>query len=236
MNNKYLNLIGPAFIFLGIILLIFNIRNNISKNREIERLKETIQNIPQKNKEVFVDSIFVKNDSIITEYKILEKQTHNSVYESSIPKGYMDSVAKALNIANNRIKEMERINTTLQKKLEKKDIVKSENKDEIYWKNEKAEVIANLKDSIVNLKYNAKITVTDYYKKSWLLGPKTHYTAVSTDDPDLTINGVQRFEQKSDIQCSRFNFGVHSGYGIIYTEKNFTLGPYVGFGINFKIF
>lgn len=237
-----------AIIFFVIALLFGALAVHLFKSNQVlkkenQRLASVISSNPQREFEPVLDTIYEtivnRKDTLVRKYQIIKRLQQKHVGESSIPVTYLDSVARALKVGEKAITEQTRINADLKKQLTKKDLQISKLESRVYhWKNENAEIIANLKDSTASVSYDAKITVTDYSKKpNWFSRPE-YYTAISTDDQDLKINGVQRFEQKIDVKCSRLNFGLQGGLGIVSPlfddANNIYPGYYLGTGVQFN--
>lgn len=240
MESKITFISLAVSILLSFLLARFILQNN-AKTKEIERLNRVIQNQPQRESEIFVDSLVIPvyRDSIIEhqQIKLIEREAHRSITESSIPTTYADSIAKALKIGTSEIERLTKVNAKLQGKLDNQNLVIEDLKaNEIRWKNRYIDVVTNLTDSTINYTYNADISVIDYEKREKWYKAKKHYTALTSSDPNFRINGVQRYEKLIDVKCPSVKFGVQSGYGAVYIDNNFRLAPYVGVGINFNLF
>lgn len=238
------NIIFSVVAFLACCLAGYFAVKLIDSNRENARLHDVIAAAPQRGEEVAVDTIYEtiinEKDTTIVRYQIYDRVQHGSVVESSISVSYADSLKRALKIGNDAKKaltKVTRMNTDLSKKLQAKDLKHEQLQNQIWhWKNENSEVIARLSDSIAEVKYNAKITVTEYSKKPNWFAQREYYTAISTDDEDLKINGVQMFEQKAEVKCSRFNLGGYAGYGAQLNDGLIKVGPQIGFGLTYDLF
>ncbi|MXV39385.1 hypothetical protein GO491_11970 [Flavobacteriaceae bacterium Ap0902] len=245
--NKPL-LIAVVLALIAGALSIYLFKQNRILKAEKKHLNEVIASTPQRTTEQFIDSVIVpiyrEKDTLITKYKIVKRMQHNNIRESSIPTTYLDSVARALEVGKKAITKINRIETKANIELKKKDLVIQEKEQKIeklekeiwHWKNENSEVFANLTDSTARVKYNAKITVTDFSKRpNWYSG-RQHYTAISTDDPNLKINGFQTFEQKINVQCSKLGIGAYVGYGAQLNNGLVQVGPQIGVGIRYDLF
>lgn len=80
----------------------------------------------------------------------------------------------------------------------------------------------------LDVKLNANLTFTKYFKKKWFLGPKTYFTDVGTDNPYITFTGSKSFETTpSPTWKIRPGIGVGVGYNP-FTQK---ISPEVQAGI-----
>lgn len=235
--------LAGIIILLSIALCFFMTQNNANKKR-LASMEQMDNGLDQRFEPV-IDTIFQtiihERDTTILKYQIIKRNQHNNVVESTINPSYLDSLTRALNVGKDAVTEVNRIVTQLNKKLHKKDLIIADLKNKetantFHWKTKNADIIANLEDSTAIVKYDAKITVTDYSKKPNWFTSREYYTAISTDDEDLKINGVQMYEQKANVKCSKIGIGIQTGYGAVYTDHQFKLAPYVGFGLNWKVF
>ncbi|MGV4442016.1 hypothetical protein ACQ1QT_11370, partial [Ornithobacterium rhinotracheale] len=121
MKSKITFISLALSILLSFLLARFILKNN-AKTKEIERLNRVIQNQPQRESETFVDSIMIPVYLyIIIEHqqiKLIEREAHRSILESSIPTTYADSIAKALKIGTSEIERLTKVNAKLQGKLD----------------------------------------------------------------------------------------------------------------------
>lgn len=189
-------------------------------------------------KDTVVQTIVNEKDTIVYKYKIIDRKKHFSISESTINKSYLDSIKNALDVAEDEITRITRLNSEMDKKLTKANLINDKLKREnVYtWKDENSEVVANLNDSTASVKYNAKITITDFSKKPNFFSGREFFTAVSTDDENLKINGLQTYEHKVNVKCPSVHLGIQGGYGAVYTQEQVRLAPYIGLGLNFEIF
>lgn len=70
---------------------------------------------------------------------------------------------------------------------------------------------------------NVQIKATQFWRRSWLLGPKKDYLAISSDNPLFKINNLDylEIEQKHDVV--RFRIQASSSYNL--QSGRFTYGP-----------
>lgn len=81
--------------------------------------------------------------------------------------------------------------------------------------------------SYINYKYQAGVNYAEYEKGGFLGIGKKSYIDVWLDDPNATINGLQRFR----IEPKKDQFGVNvNASGMLFQDK-----PYVGPGVDVRI-
>lgn len=236
MKTLSLQLTRIAVALAFVIAFFSAVKGCYEQKRENQRLRGVINTLPQRSAEPFVDSLVIPiyRDSVIyqTQLKTLQRTQHASVQESSVPNTYADSVAKALKIGLREIERLTRINTQLRGELKKKDIqVGALKQNEIRWKNRYIEIAANVQDSSVEYRYNAKLSFIDFSKKEHWYAKRQYFTAVYSEDPNLRINGVQQYIQPITLDCPRWNVGVQGGYGAVYVDSRVRLAPYIGVGL-----
>lgn len=235
---KALKIIVPLIM----VYIMFTAINSCREHKqEVERLNGVISSMPQRSGESFVDSIMIPvyKDSVIVHHqiKVIKRYQSQSIEESSVSVTYADSIARALKVGVKEIERLTKINTKLKGELKKKDIIlKNLKENEIKWKNKYIEISANTQDSTINYTYNADISIIDFSKKKHWYSKREHFTALTSSDPNFKINGVQKYEQKIDIKCPKTQLGFQGGYGLVLAGDNVKLAPYLGLGINFKIF
>ncbi len=137
---------------------------------------------------------------------------YDDVNKVAISKGIMDTTSLALGIQKKQIENLLQINSTLlAENLKAKEIIaKNGEKSYLY------------KDRFVNLKYtpsigqdttdkgkfdfsyNADLTITQYWKRAWLLASKKSYIDIYSNDSRTTINGVKQLT----IQQKEPSFGL----------------------------
>ncbi|NML70021.1 hypothetical protein HHL23_09430 [Chryseobacterium sp. RP-3-3] len=160
------------------------------------------------------------------------EQKEGEVVKNYITKNYMtyvsDTLAPALNIAQEKIDELTRAKFTLEGQLKAtKTELDVNKKARVFYENKYMQIVSNTADSTVEYKYNAIVDVVKYQDRKWLLGKENTYIDISSPDKNMKINGVEHFKKRIDVKPKRFGIGIQAGYYYVPAANQF----YPGFGV-----
>jgi hypothetical protein len=161
---------------------------------------------------------------------------------TAIKGGFIDTVARALNIKNKKqLEEVTQIsikNEARALKAEKK--VDSLQRITFFYKGKYMQLAYRppmrptdtTDQGQFDYKYNDSITVVQYWKRKWILGAKKSYIDIFSNDPNATVNGVKRMvvEQKEPT----FGLRVQAVGNYSFSRKLLNIGP--GLQFDFKRF
>ncbi len=166
------------------------------------------------------------------------EQKEGEVIQNNITKNYMtyvsDTLAPALNIAQDKIDELTRAKFTLEGQLKATKIELDVNKKaRIFYENKYLQIVSNTADSTVDYKYNAIVDVAKYTDRKWLFGKEKTYIDISSPDKNMKINGVEHFKKRIDVKPKRFGLGIQAGYYYVPAANQFYPGFGLGVSYNF---
>lgn len=166
------------------------------------------------------------------------KPREGELVKNYITKNYMsyvsDTLAPALNIAQEKIDELTRAKFTLEGQLKAtKTELDVNKKARVFYESKYIQIVSNVQDSTVYYKYNAIVDVVKFNEKKWLLGKEDTYIDISSPDKNLKINGVEHFKKWIEVKPKRFGFGVQAGYYYIPAANQFY--PALGVGISYNL-
>lgn len=191
----------------------------------------------RESKEPLRDTIYltkyVNPKDSTTHGKFVEKE--GEIIQNNITKNYMtyvsDTLAPALNIAQEKIDELTRAKFTLEGQLKASKIQRE--KDRIYYQNKYLQIVSNTADSTIDYKYDAVVDVVKYSDRKWLFGKENTYIDISSPDKNMKINGVEHFKKRIDVKPKRFGLGIQAGYYYVPASNQFYPGFGVGVSYNF---
>lgn len=165
------------------------------------------------------------------------EQKEGEVIKNYITKNYMtyvsDTLAPALNIAQEKINELTRAKFTLEGQLKATRIELDANKKaRVFYESKYIQIVSNIQDSTIDYKYNAVVDVVKYNDRKWLLGKENTYIDISSPDKNMKINGVEHFKKRIDVKPKRLGFGIQGGYYYIPAANQFY--PAFGIGISYN--
>lgn len=163
------------------------------------------------------------------------KPREGELVKNYITKNYMsyvsDTLAPALNIAQEKIDELTRAKFTLEGQLKAtKTELDANKKARVFYESKYIQIISNVQDSTVDYKYNAIVDVVKFNEKKWLLGKEDTYIDISSPDKNMKINGVEHFKKRIDVKPKKLGFGLQAGYYYAPSTNQF----YPAFGIGFS--
>jgi len=166
------------------------------------------------------------------------KEQEGEIVKNYVTKNYMtyvsDTLAPALNIAQEKIDELTRTNFNLDGQLKAtKTELDANKKARVFYESKYMQIVSNIQDSTVDYKYNAVVDIVKYKDRKWLLGKENTYVDISSPDKNMKINGVEHFKKRIDVKPKRFGFGIQGGYYYVPAANQFY--PAFGIGVSFNL-
>jgi hypothetical protein len=166
------------------------------------------------------------------------KPVEGELVNNYITKNYMsyvsDTLAPALNIAQEKIDELTRAKFSLEGQLKAtKTELDVNKKARVFYESKYIQIVSNVADSTVDYKYNAIVDVVKFQDKKWLLGKENTYIDISSPDKNMKINGVEHFKKRIDVKPKRFGLGVQAGYYYVPSANQFY--PALGVGVSYNL-
>lgn len=144
-----------------------------------------------------------------------------------------DTLAPALKIKMNQVKELTQVNAKLEDKVKAQQVQIDANKNKTYYyKTKYFEATGTDADSSLRYSYNAEINLLKYDKKKSLLGEKKTYIDISSPDKNMKINGVENFTKDISSSPTKLGIGVQAGYGL---NSEMKVAPYIGLGVSYNL-
>jgi len=134
----------------------------------------------------------------------------DDVDKVAISQGVMDTTAMAIGILKKQIQDLTVVNSTLKVENAKaKEIILSDGARSYRYKDKFVDLaytpsidpLDTLDKGKFDFAYNADLTITQYWKRTWFLGAKKSYIDIYSNDPRTTINTVKQLtiEQKQPV-------------------------------------
>ena len=166
------------------------------------------------------------------------KPVEGELVKNYITKNYMsyvsDTLAPALNIAQEKIDELTRANFNLDGQLKAtKTELDVNKKARVFYESKYMQIVSNVQDSTIDYSYNAVVDVVKFKDKKWLLGKENTYIDISSPDKNMKINGVEHFKKKIEIKPKKLGFGLQAGY--YYAPSTNKFYPALGVGISYNL-
>lgn len=164
--------------------------------------------------------------------------SHQDV-KSAVGEGILDTTANAIGILKKQIHDLTVINSTLKAENLKASVISNNGNTTYNYRDKYLDLSykpGNPSDTLdkgeFDFKYDADLTITQYWKRKWLLAEKTSFIDIYSNDPRTTINGVK----KLSIVQNQPSFGLRvQGMSSYNLDKNeLSSGPGVQF--DFKRF
>lgn len=211
-------------------VLAFICFNQYQENRALEHDKDVSKNritMATKVLERYKDL----NDSehLVIESGVINKEQKNALVRNS---GFIDTVAKALNIANEKINELTRVNATLLVANAKGTPVSPGVANSVIrYVDKYTKLSYNPVDTTFDFKYDVNLITAGYSRKSGFLGLKNDDVIdLYSEDPRVTINGVERFQ----LEVPDPNFGLRGQIKTQYNFRSKSITPAATLEANFK--
>ena len=221
------NLIIILLAFISCVATALGIRECNNSTKEREQFNNLVSTGAKATiiKEYIRDSI----PHVIYEDKIIPDT--ESAKRLAISKSYADSLEQALKISLNKINQVTKVNAELKAKVQ----LKPNEANNLVYQDKWLTLNYNQDSNQVAVNYDVGLNIARYSDRNWLLGKKTNYIDVYSDDPRITIKGLQTFRVEEQKQRP-FSLGVQLGYGIYQQNNQIKTTPYVGVGINYNLF
>ncbi len=226
--SRYITKERLVYITIIILLLLFTTLNNTEKNQIIskEQAKAKVWKDKYGNEHATVEELIVNNlemnfivDSISKVLKIKPKQVTSYVkakasIDTTITLQKPDTVLKIDTVTLDD--GSTRLDTTIQYKLSFRDSTFLS-----------IEGVVPESPQTLKVKAEAKISVTDYWKRKWFLGKKTFYTDITTNNPYIHLDGAQSVKREPK---PTLKIRPAIGFGGTYTplSQKIYFGPQAG--------
>lgn len=215
MRTIYTYILG-----LGIVTLTFLNIKSCTEKRKLEKLLVEAESKPVKVKtETTIVDRYI--DRFGSAHAVI-KATENTYKEkSAISSGLLDSVLLKINGQKKEIEELTRIKATLlAKNLQAVETIDSLTGAKHYSYSDKYVNISynptvdtnKFKHGSFDFTYNADLQIAQYWRRKWILANKVHYIDIWSDDPRLTIRGVERFRIKPQEPLADLRIQLASSY------------------------
>lgn len=220
-----------AFVLLFVFLLLsiaLNIRQDHQALKKEKQLAVLLENggqnkvIERYTRDSIKHTVF--NERIINNTKT-EKL-------SALDKSYADSLQKALKISIDRIDQVTKINATLMAELKLKT-AEDNGKIVKLHKDKHLDLKYYPDNDSLQFKYDLELNDARFKERKWLFGKTNHYVDVFSNDPRITINGLQSYRIKENPP-KRLGLGLNVGYGLAKDGSQLKIVPYFGLGINYN--
>jgi len=218
------NLIIAVLSCLAIALGIVSYNQYVSKKQDEVQYKELLTSTGKNEvvKEYIRDSI---KHTVFVDKKIKDTELEKRLAISS---QYADSLEKALKISIAKVTQVTKVNTELDAEIR---LIKQQD-GTVAYQDKYLSLFYNPTDDLLNLNYKVNLNIVRYSKRSWFLSQKQDFIDIYSDDPRVTIKGLNSFTLK-EKPPKRFGIGLSSGYAFNIKTNEFT--PYVGIGINYNL-
>lgn len=220
------NLIIIVLTCISITLCVFAFKQyNENKERQVQ-YKELLTSSGKNEvvKEYIRDSI---KHTVFVEKKIKDTELEKRL---AITSQYADSLATALQISISQIKQVTKVNAELDATLK---LVNQED-GTVTYQDKYLSLLYKPQEQLLDLNYKVKLNVARYSKRTWILGPKESYIDIYSDDPRVTIKGLNSFTLQEKSQ-RRFGIGVSTGYAVAINNNQLVTQPYIGVGLNYNV-
>ncbi|MGG5507905.1 MULTISPECIES: DUF6808 domain-containing protein [unclassified Myroides] len=220
------NLIIIVLSCFTIALCIVSYNQYASKKQEQVRYKELLLSSGKNEvvKEYIRDSI---KHTVFVEKKVKDTELEKRLAISS---QYADSLERALKVSITQIKQVTKVNAELDATLK---LVKQTD-GTITYQDKWLSLLYQPTSETLDLKYNVSLNIARYSKRSWFLAEKKDYIDIYSDDPRVTIRGLNSFSLQ-EKPPRRFGLGLSTGYALSVSNGQFVTQPYVGIGVNYNL-
>lgn len=201
-----------------------------------ENRQARAENVELRNKRTYTAEViqdYVAPDS--TKHQTIKDNVFISPESvAAIDTGYIDSIAMALNVANDKITELTRVRAALTGRLKASIITMDSLNNRTYtFSGRFLNAILTERDSMLKYKYNAEISIVKYRKRKNLFSPEYSYIDLSSNDPNMKINGLYQFTIKHRDKVTPFGIGLQMGY-YFYPEYG-VFRPAIGAGVSYNL-
>lgn len=183
------------------------------------------------------------NAQVVDTYLSKDSTRHEVIKErilSSIETVYvidstkLDSIARALKIKDRQINDLLTVNASLEGEVRAASVTVDSLKNRTYnFITPYLNAIFAEKDSSLRYKYNAQIGIVKYSKRERFLGPRINYIDLSSNDPNMTINGLQQFTIRQRDKVTPWGIGLQAGY--YFDPETGTFRPAIGAGVSYNV-
>ncbi|KAA5533735.1 hypothetical protein F0919_14480 [Taibaiella lutea] len=154
----------------------------------------------------------------------------NEDKSGTIGSAYIDTLKRAINIAEKQMDQVTKINASL---AAESITLKQSTDNKLYEHHDKWLSLSYYPDSNkFNLHYDVSLNTVRYWKRSWILGSKQYYLDIFSDDPRIKIDNIKRYTI-AEPKPKKFGIGLHAGYS--FNPVNNQWHPSFGFGLNYNL-
>ncbi|MDM1093420.1 DUF6808 domain-containing protein [Myroides odoratimimus] len=175
-------------------------------------------------KEYIRDSI---KHTVYVEKKIKDTELEKRLAISS---QYADSLERALKVSISQIKQVTKVNAELDATLK---LVKQQD-GTVTYQDKYLSLLYKPQEELLDLNYKVNLNIARYSKRTWLLAPKSDYIDIYSDDPRVTIKGLNSFTLQ-EKPVKRFGIGISTGYAVTLNNNQLEAKPYIGIGLNYNL-
>lgn len=163
---------------------------------------------------------------------VIAKETFTEAQKKTlVNSGYIDTVAQALNIANEKIKELTKTNITLAGIVKGTAVSPGLPTSIIKYTDRYTKLSYNPVDTTFDFKYDVSLIAAGYSKRSGFLNLKSDEVLdLYSEDPRVTINGVERFQ----LEVPDPNFGLRGQVKTQYNFRTKSITPAATLEANFR--
>ena len=231
MKNK-ISIIGIALLIIILALAVFGYLTERNKRMLAEKKLLEPTGIQSAIIERYKDLQGLEHVQIPADEHVYTKSDIKALINIPI----LDTISKALNIKEKQVVDLTRINFTLKaENLKASKALDSQQRLTYYYKDKYVNLAfrpsADSTDKgEFDFEYNADITVTQYWKRKWLLAKQKSFVDIYSNDKRATINGVERLTVAQNEPV----FGLRLQARGIYSFTQNRLFPGVGLEVDFK--
>lgn len=162
----------------------------------------------------------------------VEKRIKDTELEKrlAISSQYADSLERALKVSISQIKQVTKVNAELDATLK----MKQQQDGTITYQDKYLSLLYKPQEELLDLNYKVNLNIARYSKRSWLLAPKQDYIDIYSDDPRVTIKGLNSFTLQ-EKPVKRFGIGISTGYAVTFNNNQLITQPYIGVGFNYTV-
>ncbi len=130
----------------------------------------------------------------------------------------MDTATKALKIQNKQLRQIMILKANLEaENLQLRKQIDTLNRPVYSYKGHDLDMTLKMPDSsgtieITKLSANLKLNTVQFWRRSWLLGPKKQFLSIKSDNPLLKLNAVDYLEVENKAPLFQFRLQLSGSY------------------------
>lgn len=198
----------------------------LEKKQDEVRYKELLTTAGKNEvvKEYIRDSI---EHTVFIEKKIKDTELEKRM---ALTSQYADSLERALKISIAKVNQVTKVNAELDATLK---MVKQQD-GTITYQDKYLQLLYKPQEELLDLNYKVHLNIARYSKRTWLLAPKKDYIDIYSDDPRVTIKGLNSFTLQ-ERPAKRFGIGISTGYAVTLNNNQLVTQPYIGMGLQYNV-